>query len=519
MPYRQYPGPGPLLFGYDPDRDLPADHLARLIDRIVEATIVPPRKASKVGQPQFDPRLCIKVLVYAYSTGVRSSRQMEQLCSESLPYLLLTRGDTPSYRTLCTVRVTQADSLVRVWAGLFLVAASVGITRLGRLALDSTKLRANASAESVVKQEEYDAVVAELARILAEAEDVDQREEVEGRSGSTQTGKPVETGQMLDILRHVRKLEAESRRRVEQADTAQDTALPQADSQPTVLTCRMRGRVEEAKRAIEGAKEQGLKHVSVTDPDARMMGEGREKRVRECHSLEVAMDNGLIVAGQSTQTGNDNGRLLPLVAAASENEPDGITAVTADSGYYGGDAVASLIASGVDTCIPDPMTAADVRRQVVPGTTLGSTRGSVPLTYDPEADVFRCPEGNTLAFGQRRRVCGQMVRVYRAERECQGCPRASHCLSQANAKRRTHSVGDHYAILEPARQAFAQREHIDRYHHRGPEAETPFGFLRGTLGYMRWLLRGADRVACEAKLMVLAYQTRKIHGRWRMQHA
>ena len=85
MPYRAHPPSARLLFGYDPEQDLPADHLARLVEQVVEAAVRPAVRPSGPGQPPFDPRLCVKVLVYGYATGIRSSRRLEQLCAESLP--------------------------------------------------------------------------------------------------------------------------------------------------------------------------------------------------------------------------------------------------------------------------------------------------------------------------------------------------------------------------------------------------------------------------------------------------
>src|SRR5205823_1553958 len=177
MSYRPYPPPTPLLIGYDPVTDLPAGHLARLVEQVVEASLGPPRRPPGPGQPPFDPRLLVKVLVYGYATGQRSSRQLERLCAESLPYLFLTRGDTPSYRTLCSVRVAQSERIEQVWLGLFAVAAELGLPRLGHVVIDSSKLRADASPEAVVTQREYAAVRAELQRILTEAAAVDQAED------------------------------------------------------------------------------------------------------------------------------------------------------------------------------------------------------------------------------------------------------------------------------------------------------------------------------------------------------
>src|SRR5436309_72970 len=124
MSYRPYPPPAPLLIGYDPFSDLPPDHLARLVEAVVEEAISVPLDPPSPGQPPFDPRLPLKVLAYGYATGIRSSRRLEQLCSESLPSLFLTRGDTPGYRTLCRTRVEQSELVEQVWISLFTVAGA-----------------------------------------------------------------------------------------------------------------------------------------------------------------------------------------------------------------------------------------------------------------------------------------------------------------------------------------------------------------------------------------------------------
>lgn len=123
--YRRHDSPSPLLIGYDPYVDLPKDHLARLVEMIVEASLVTEQGAHP-GQPEFDRRLCLKVFMYGYATGVRSFRQLEKQCRESLPYLFLTRGDTPSYRTLCSFRVNRRSLLEQVWNGMFALAGDIG---------------------------------------------------------------------------------------------------------------------------------------------------------------------------------------------------------------------------------------------------------------------------------------------------------------------------------------------------------------------------------------------------------
>src|SRR5580658_4800524 len=204
MPYRMHTAPIPGFFGYDPVQDLPHDHLARFIEGIVEQSVKPAAKGQGRGQVQFDPRLLTKVLLYGYATGIRSSRQLERLCNESLPFLFLTRGDTPCYRTLCAFRVKQSELIEKVWLDLFEVAGRAGLKRMGQITIDSTKIRADASPEAVAKASEYEAIKAELKRILAESASVDAAEDNQA-PGQTRLERTVSQEQMRDILRRVRK--------------------------------------------------------------------------------------------------------------------------------------------------------------------------------------------------------------------------------------------------------------------------------------------------------------------------
>jgi transposase len=571
MSYRLYAPPTPLLIGYDPARDLPPDHLARLVEAVVEEVITVPPHPPARGNAPFDPRLPIKVLVYGYATGIRSSRRLSHSCTESLPYLFLTRGDTPSYRTLCRTRVEESALLEQVWIGLFAVAGRCGLKRVGKIVVDSTKLRADASPEAVLTEDEYAAVQAELTRILEEARQVDEQEEAAGPRDTTRLEAPVAREQMRDILRRVRRQLAQAKRAEAAAKQEAAKATPERTAKPGTpapepmgsgaeagnaepgrgagseavapkieeppselalvppgtadpaprapragRTPRMRARVEAAVAALQEAMAEGRKHLCLTDPEARMMGEGRSRRVQECYSFEVAVDraDGLLVAGAVTQEASDNARLEPLVEAAGAHEPEGVGAVDADSGYFSGGAVGRLIREGVDTCVPDCNTAGDLHRGQPAGTLRAQGRGSVRLEYDAQADCYRCPEGNELRREQTREEAGQKVTEYKAHRSCAGCPLAKQCLTQKGAQHRMLKVSEYEKELTAARERFNEPEHRERYQHRGEGVETVFGFVRGTLGYVRWLLRGVEKVKCEARWMQVGYQLRKIQPHW-----
>jgi hypothetical protein len=476
------------------------------------------------GQPGFDLRLLIKVLVYAYSTGIHSSRQMERLCDESLPYLFLTRGDAPSYRTLCSARINYPGLIEEVWIGLFAVARKHGLKRCGKIVIDSSKFRANASSESVIKAKDYAAIKAELQRVLTEAELADRREDQDGGGPGTRLGKSIAPDQMRDLLRRVRA-EHSGQSEKDAAQGTEGTQKPASpveavseavsasvQSKPIQITRKMAERIRMALRALEHAQALGLKQLCLTDPDARMMMEGRLKRLRECHAFEVAVDQGLLVAAQTYSGISDNARLIPLVDAARILEPEGIKALDADSGYWRGDDVASLQASGIDTCIPDSHTACDLHRSDPIGTTKQRIFSKVPMTYDPQTDAFRCPEDNVLTLIRTSKPHGQESKEYRAKKPCTDCSLVAQCLTQKSAKHRTLHVAVRRDEIQAILARFNEPEHQERYHHRGDAVETVFGFMRSVLRITRWQLRGTDRVAAEGKLIACAYQVRKIQS-------
>jgi len=481
MPVKAHPPLSPRLIGYDPYVDLPSDHIARFVDTLVDEHVAQAFKPGR-GHPAYDRRMLLKVLLYSYATAVRSSRRMEQNCSESLPYLLLTRGDRPSYRTLCTARVEMAQELEDLWIGIHRTAASCGMKHVGKIAVDSMKVRADVSSESVVAKKDYSQIREGFRKILAEAAEVDAREDEEGESVKTQTG--VEVGRLREVMRLLRKKDAPER-----------TPRPSPS-----LAEKLRG----ALKTLEEAESLGLSHVSLTDPEARMMPIGSSKRVAMGHRLEAASDNGLLVVGQAHPECSDNARLEEIVGTARQSDPVQITQVLADSGFYSGGSVATLIKDGLDVVVPDSTTANHMRFQFLEEQT-------VQFTKVEGKNAYRCPQGKLLKRDGRVRHGGQRFTQYVAESSCLDCPVAEKCLQNKGAKRRRIHVGEFDHILKPHLAKFARDDVRAAYYTRGPAIETTFACMRVALSFLRWSLRGIAKVRKEAKLLCLAYQLRKLH--------
>jgi hypothetical protein len=307
---------------------------------------------------------------------------------------------------------------------------------------------------------------------------------------------------MRDIIRSVRKALAAQK-------SGSEPPPPVSGKE---ITSKMVGRIEEALQSIEMATENGLKHLCLTDPDARMMGEGRQKRVQACHSYEVAVDNGSIVVGQTTQSPTDNCRLVPIVEAAKPNEPEGIASVTADSGYFRGEHVCALEGRGIATCIPDSQTAHDLHTGSPIGTQRARMIGSVPISFVSSTDTFECPEGNVLKFNRLWVQDGHTYREYRAARSCRGCPLFAGCIKARNTNKKKISVGVHFEQTTSILARFESDEQKHQYIDRAPAVETVFGFIRTVLNFTRWYLRGDEKVNKEATLLTAAVQMRRVHN-------
>jgi transposase len=494
MGYKPHLELAPRLIGYDPVVELPQDHFARFVDEVVDNYATVPGRAPGPGQPPYDPRPLWKVLLYAYAMGVFSSRRMEQNCYESLPYMLLVRDDRPSYGTLATARRESADELAWLLYCLHEVALGAGMKFLGRIFVDSTKYKADVSGESVIRRELYDEVRSKLKTILEQAEKADSAEDEEGQAVHTRTGVAAGSVHMRDILRQIKK------------NPTGPTGVN--------LSPKMRERVKEAIDTLESAAAAGVSHVSLTDPDARMMGLGSRKTVGMGHSLEVAAENGLLVHFEVIHQSSDAGRLPAAVEGARQNAPGGVNRATADSGYYNGQDVVDLADAGLEVIVPTPQTACDLKRGDPAGTASGQVGEQIEFKKLEDEDAYVCPQGNILRRIHSRVKGRREFLRYRASKPCAGCPLAQACLKQKGAKHRTIMVSEHGERLRQHQLRFKDPEVQRIYHERGPGVETVFAGMGHIQGFGHWHVRGAEAVEAEGALLSASYQLRKTYKFW-----
>jgi transposase len=293
---------------------LPEDHLAYFVSELVDdldlSEIEAVYEDEERGQPPYHPCMMVKVLIYAYCTGVFASRRIEKRLVEDVAFRILAAGNTPNFRTLSDFRKLHRKAVQGVFEQVLRLALKAGAMKLGRVAIDGSKVKANASKHKAMsygrmKDKERE-IREEVQRLLTEADRQDQAED--RRYGSDRTGEelPDELRRRESRLERIRQakraLEEEARQQAEQAG--------KEDNQP-----------------------EDKKQYNFTDPQSRIM-KGSDGFVQGYNCQIAVEENFQLIVGQTvTQQTNDKKQLEPMVEAIEEQAGQKPESILADSGY------------------------------------------------------------------------------------------------------------------------------------------------------------------------------------------
>ena len=316
--YRRYLPEQKLLLPPDLRDWLPDEHLAyfvgELVDELDLGAIESRYEAETRGQPPYDPRLMVKLLVYGYSTGVRSSRKMAQRLDEDVAFRVLAAGNRPDFRTLSDFRKIHLKALEGLFEQALRLALEAGALRVGRVALDGTKLKAAASKHKAMSWKRLGEAERRLGReareILAEAARVDEAEDA--RWGERRGDElPAELARRESRLKRIREAKQALAERARQRAAA-------AGEPP-----------EKAAEARPADKDQ----YNFTDPESRIM-KGADGFVQAYNAQAAVEPSCQLIVGQTlTNEANDKRQLRPLVEAVERQAGRRPAEVLADNGY------------------------------------------------------------------------------------------------------------------------------------------------------------------------------------------
>ena len=342
---------------YEPNQDLllphslrewlPEDHLAHYISDTIDALDLRAFYARyEDGGPRnqpFHPAMMVKVLVYGYATGVFSSRKIAKKLHEDVAFRLLGAGNFPKHRTLCEFRALHLQELAALFVQVVKLARECGLVRLGTIAVDGTKLRANASKHKAMSYGRMPVAEAELKAqidaLLARAAQADQAE-----AGEPDLDVPTEIARREQRLAAIRAAQGRLEQRQREADAERGRKPDDDDSGPGG-TGKKAGPAFKRPFGEPPAKAQD----NFTDPDSRIMKSATG--FEQCYNGQTAVDAEaqIIVAAELTQCAADSGQLPGMIAAVERNTGATPAVVLADAGYRSEAVLARLAESAPTT--------------------------------------------------------------------------------------------------------------------------------------------------------------------------
>lgn len=344
---------------YDPDQSfllppsprdwLPEDHLAYFVSDTVDALDLSAFYARYDGDGRrnrpFDPGMMVKVLIYAYATGCFSSRKMAKRLEEDVAFRVLSGGNFPAHRTLCDFRHDHLEEFRSLFVQVVELAREAGLVKLGTVAVDGSKVKANASRHKSMsygemkKQEKR--LREEIDDLLETARSVDEEEDRlygEDRRGDE---LPEDLRRREDRLQKIQ--EAKKRLEARQAQADLEKGRRPGDGRKSPRGGRR------FKREFGVPEEKAQENL--TDPESRMMKDSKGFEQSYNAQLVVADGSRLIVATGMTQNAADNGELLGLIDRVEEVTGQRPERALADAGYKSEESFQALERGGIDAYI------------------------------------------------------------------------------------------------------------------------------------------------------------------------
>jgi transposase len=302
--------------------------------------------SSKGGRPGFDPRLMAGLLLYGYCQGVVSSRKIEKATYESVPFRVLAANQHPDHDTIAEFRRRHLSALSGLFVQVLHLCQRAGLVRLGHVALDGTKLRANASKHKAMSygrmKEKIPELEAQVAALLAEAEAVDTAEDVQHGQGRRGDELPEELRFRQRRLEKIRRAKAALEAEVQAEAQGPSAAKGAGDAEAAPE--------DSAKPKLPAEKAQR----NFTDPDSRIMRDGATKSFEQSYNCQAAVDDQaqVIVAAHVTQKANDKQQVKPLIEQMKTNLGEAKPReVSADAGYFSEDNVKYLESEQIESYV------------------------------------------------------------------------------------------------------------------------------------------------------------------------
>jgi len=347
---------------------LPEGHWARFMAEVVEtldlsAIYAKYEAGDGRGLAAYAPRMMVRLLIYGYCRGVASSRRIERATYEDVAFRYLAADQHPDHTTLADFRKEHLAELAQLFVQVLKLCQRAGLVKLGHVALDGTKVKANAWKHKAMTYERREKAEKELeeevqAR-LAEAARADAEEDGKYGKGKREDELPEEWARRERQLEKIREaqaaLEQEAREQAEKQKAQVEERLKERAKQEAERGRKFAGRPPQAPDP-EQAKPEPKAQRNFTDPDSRIMKDGATKEFVQAYNAQAAVDSQaqVIVAATVSQEENDKKQLVPMLEQVKVLTGSRPQQATADSGYFSEANVTDAKLEGIDLLVvPD----------------------------------------------------------------------------------------------------------------------------------------------------------------------
>lgn len=406
------------------------------------------------GRTSYSPACMVKLYMFGYEKGVRSSRKLEALCNTDIEAMWLMESLKPDFKTIADFRKDNVPAFKALFGEFSRFLDGLGLYGKDIVAIDGTKVKASNSKKKHFSKKK-----------------LEQHRDYNGRKAD----------EYLEAL--------------DAADTIeqQEAALAKAESHTQ--------RKRQYEQMLDELKVTGIDEVALTDTDARMMRTG-SLDVAPAYNIQAAVDgaNHLVSAFSVTTDTTDYGQLSEMAQKTKGAVGEGKKPTTflADKGYFDGDDLAECERLGLDVIV--------AARDIPTNKDRGDRFQAEHFTYDKATDSYTCPEGAVLASRSKKSTEN---RSYHNSRACKSCEHKDLCVPK-NSNKRVIRRRPNSDTLDKAREKYAQSS--EAYKQRQQIVEHVFGTIKHTMDTGYLLLRGKPKAEAEMALAFTGYNLKRAYS-------
>jgi transposase len=462
-----------LLTEIDLDSIAPVGSALRYIDELVEMLDTSAIEAtydleSEQGRNPIHPKTFIKVGLYAFYNCRFSLRKMQEDIENHLGYKWLTGDKAIDHSTIGKFYSRYIEEVVDLFSQVVMICKGQGLIDFDVLAIDSIKMRANASHKQSKTRKSIEKEEEKIKRRLHELI----------RTATAEEGIQEEEERILARrLERLKEAKAELKRRVEE---------------------RQKGKTEKEKRA-----QKNTDRINITDFDAHIMQQANREQ-NPAYSITTATDTGadVVTHFQVNAHNDDESALMEAIEGSREKTGERHEVVDADSGFASKENYKRLEEEGQEALIPDRRLEVEQRGEV--------SRGDYDRSkfiYDEKSDSYICPWGQFLEKKGEMTINGRRYGRYRNPSACQKCEFRERCTK---GNFRTINRDKKEEFQERMRAKLELEDNRRKYNKRGHTAEAPYGNLKRNLKYTYVMRRGIEKVRMEMSLLFTLHNIMKV---------